>query len=493
MAELALGIAGLVSTVDLCLKAGKAVVTKYRTFKDADSQIRERILVIEATWSRISRQLAFLHHLQQRILLTFQSKLEVAVLEISKIERSWNTAQAKRAAAKYTLLVQESLDRAIKDLQTWAAEFDPTWWLIVRMADRAIDNTIDTELEQETKVKSFEAARHIRDVVRAEQSSAKGFFLKEATLQSSVHHDIPFSTSQLIELPSGKSTPFILDSVDCTAVDDVSMFARNVRDLAFKLEKIDPTTFHLLQCFGVSRVRDPNTRRVLSLNFIFKLPKDYNRPQSLRHLLLCTSNPSLTLRLSLAKQLATSLSYIHVLDFVHKNIRPETALVFESHDTSPFGPLLLVGFKTFRTAEGKSLRLTSADRIENMYQHPERQGIDPVTDHRMQHDIYSLGVCLLEIGLWESFAVGDNPTTPAPFAAARDSVTPKDSFTTMAKQHLPFRMGEKYTRVVVNCLTCMDPENEDFGDESEFEDVFGIRIGVKYIEKILLQLGEISV
>jgi hypothetical protein len=39
----------------------------------------------------------------------------------------------------------------------------------------------------------------------------------------------------------------------------------------------------------------------------------------------------------------------------------------------------------------------------NVYRHPLRQGDRPAEAYRMQHDIYSLGVCLLEIGLWESF------------------------------------------------------------------------------------------
>jgi hypothetical protein len=101
----------------------------------------------------------------------------------------------------------------------------------------------------------------------------------------------------------------------------------------------------------------------------------------------------------------------------------------------------------------------------------------------MQHDIYSLGVCLLEIGLWTSFVTA-SATNPSPNIPADSSAPHKTYFTTMAREHLPYRMGEKYTNVVINCLTCMDATNEEFGDESEFEDDFGIRIGVKYIEKV---------
>ncbi|BCS27122.1 uncharacterized protein APUU_60170S [Aspergillus puulaauensis] len=505
---------------------GEIVVSKYRTFKDADSEIYERVLTIEATWSKISQQLDFLNRicgslnpehrdLQQRILLAFHNKLELSVLEVNKLEQSScasGGAQRIQRAAKYVLSVKKRLDLAIQRLQAWAAEFDPTWWLVLRIADKAIDREIDSGSSQSqsegpghdsapsNKNCRLEAARHIRDALQADEQSTKGLFLKEATLNSADRSDLPFSTSQIITLSaSGKPTSYVLDSVDCTIVEDVSVFAKNVRDLALRLEKIDAAAFHLLQCHGVARTRDPSTKRVTSFNFIFKIPKDchHHQPQSLRSLLLSQTNPSLTARLELAKQLATALSYVHVLDFVHKSIRPETALVFKSHSsdsssfTHGFGPLFLVGFKTFRTADGKSLRLTNADRIENMYQHPERQGIDPSTDHRMQHDIYSLGVCLLEIGLWESFVAGDS-SSPILLSELSSPAYIKAHFTALAKKRLPSAMGEKYTGVVVNSLTCMEPDNVDFGDEEEFEDEFGIGIGVKYIEKILLQLNEIS-
>ena len=45
-------------------------------------------------------------------------------------------------------------------------------------------------------------------------------------------------------------------------------------------------------------------------------------------------------------------------------------------------------------------------------------------------------------------------------------------------------MGDTYTEVVINCLTCLDEDNEDFGNPEEFEDEDGVQIGVRYIEKV---------
>lgn len=43
--------------------------------------------------------------------------------------------------------------------------------------------------------------------------------------------------------------------------------------------------------------------------------------------------------------------------------------------------------------------------MADIYRHPKRQGLQLDERYNMKHDIYSLGVCLLEIGLWEPFIV----------------------------------------------------------------------------------------
>lgn len=204
-------------------------------------------------------------------------------------------------------------------------------------------------------------------------------------------------------------------------------------------------------------------------------------PRSLRSILLSQVNCSLYDRISLAEQLASSISFIHVLDLVHKNVRPETILVFQD-DQRPthLGTLFLLGSKALQTTRDKIPRSDSSAWEDDIYKHPDRQASHPEEDYSsMQHDIYSLGVCLLEIGLWESFVDTDKYKD---YFVESDSL--KDQYTALAKKQLPKKMGEKYMNIVINCLSCMDKSNEDFGNESEFQDSDGILIGVKYIEKV---------
>jgi hypothetical protein len=112
----------------------------------------------------------------------------------------------------------------------------------------------------------------------------------------------------------------------------------------------------------------------------------------------------------------------------------------------------------------------------------------------MQHDIYSLGVCLLEIGLWTFFVQYTSPTSGPiqsqdyKFGAEIPDTTSypefvKEQLLSLARDQLRRHMGSKYANIIQTCLTCLDMRNEDFGDESEFQDRDGVLIAVRYIEK----------
>jgi len=148
----------------------------------------------------------------------------------------------------------------------------------------------------------------------------------------------------------------------------------------------------------------------------------------------------------------------------------------------------------------------------------------------MQHDIYSLGVVLLEIGLWTSFVLfgpenekneeNDPPTyteddsvpfpsdeSPLPFPndllepkqalnPLGNAVENKERLEYLAENELPARLGRRYTDIVLLCLRCLDPgtgENKagkGFGADVKDED--GFVIGVRFIENVLEKMQEIT-
>jgi hypothetical protein len=89
----------------------------------------------------------------------------------------------------------------------------------------------------------------------------------------------------------------------------------------------------------------------------------------------------------------------------------------------------------------------------------------------MQHDTYSLGVVLLEIGLWISFVLydqGEGTASPVqndilgPVDLARprnphgSASRNKLELEDLAIRELPSRLGKRYTDVVLLCLRCLD-------------------------------------
>jgi len=262
-----------------------------------------------------------------------------------------------------------------------------------------------------------------------------------------------------------------------------------------------PETLGLLECLGAIKIYDKQ-HAVSQYQLIFKTPTDLSNPSVLRTLL---TGPawSLDARFRVAKYLARSVMAVHSLDFVHKNIRPETILVFEDSSQS-LPSSFLVGFERFRPL-GAGTTLTG-DNVwqRNLYRYPNRQGVKPEDAYIMQHDIYSLGVCLLELGLWTSFVIFTEPLQLGPqldiskqlALAEKEPLKAawaiKGILINMAKELLPAAMGLVYTEVVISCLTCLDSNASNmFAHAKDIYDEDGIIVGVAFIEKILLRLESV--
>lgn len=421
-------------------------------------------------------------NIQTQILQVLVGKLSVATSKLGKLIRKRSGVREIRRL-KY-IQVKQCLDEAIQDLASWQQMFDPSWFLILKMSNPLIDQ----ELSRDGMAGSlFPNAHGFRDALREQPLRKTSIFLPQHGLVSSTAREIPYASAMCVQR-AGSEKWVVVDSIPCDPEADIDLQTRNVRDLARKLSHVDPFAFGILQCRGVVRNVKPGNNRPFSFDFVFQIPQGLSsEPKSLRSCLSSCANHTLTDRFKLAKQVAKSVSYVHTLGFVHKNVRPETILAFQD-DKSALGSFFLTGFEKVRMADGRTLRSGDSDREKNLYRHPHRQGLIPEENYTMQHDIYSLGVCLLEIGMWESFvSYANNSATLSIDLSGAEFEKPvlmKENLVALAKRDLPTRMGERYEEIVVNCLTCLDEDNEDFGNQSEFEDVDGVLVGVRYIEKV---------
>jgi serine/threonine protein kinase len=485
---------------------GKALVEVCDRFRKAENEIAERAARIKALWLRTKSQLKLLRELaplldeehrniQDETLKVFLSKLDLATTKLQSYQKKDGGDRAldnerKVNSSRYAIL-RTSLDAAIDELDMWQRTFDPSWYLIMKAASPRIDVELQALIPQPARL-PITRAQSLRAALDDDRQVAVPIFLPPDGLDQIRVSAIPHCAANFGKRDNG-SSDVILDHITCPVQANTRILKKNIRNLARKLSHTDPITFGLLSCKGVVE-QGLSQNRHNGFTMVFRVPREYSEPQSLRSWLLSgDSSHSLSDRFRIATQLAQSVGYVHTFGFVHKNVLPETILIFKSSE-STIGSVSLVGFGNFRDAEGGTLRSGDTLWEKNIYRHPRRQGQTPQDDYIMQHDIYSLGVCLLELGLWESFVVYEgNHTVPSPSTLVRfaenglDSQQPSlimDHLVSMTRELLPRRMGTIYSKVVETCLTCLDDDNADFGNEQEFVDADGILIGVRYIEKV---------
>lgn len=443
---------------------------------------------------------------------------------------------------------KEALDGIISELEEWQRRFDPSWFLLMKIANPVLDRELALAKSTEAKPHGpvtaaknpLALAAGLRNVLSPTVERTRSLFLPELQME---WVDIPFSDAKAGRRRQDSDKKwYIIDTIELGQATRVRDVARDVRVLAAKLSQADPLAFGLFNCKGVvpipkqrasptpppqlgldlappsnpSRANSPspNQSHYSHFQIVFRIPPGMEVLQSLRQLLL---NPdehmSLSRKMHMARELGKAVNYVHTFAFVHKNIRPESVLCFEDPQAT-HSHAFLVGFDAFRAADAGTMMGGDMSWARNVYRHPRRQGMDPSEKYSMQHDIYSLGVCLLEIGLWESFVeytneLEFNGPPQAKFGKSyydfiawstkRQNETAsfdalafqlKDYLVEQAYTRLAPRMGDKYAQVVVSCLTCLDDDNEDFGSSEvgESDDV----IAVQFIEKILKTLNKIS-
>lgn len=518
------------------------------SFKNAHEEISEYLLHVANGWVRLETQLTHVGELEplmedyhravyQNTLSTLQVKIQTvcailrSIMEPVPGEGGNDHAGDFRPKRLKHAFKKGGLERAIEELKTWINATDLTWFLTLRM----LNSQVDIALAQHGQIftDATPSILPIRANLRGnipDYAPGTSLGLPLEYLEQMCVTKIPFCNVLLATTQNSEdvTTTLILNRMNCPPLAQLNSIKKETRGLAQRLQHRDPGAFGLLNCQGfITRTTlDPSTsppRSSVESTLLFDVPPGRSHPRSLRDILLSEPRPgSLTSRVALARELAKAVGFMHAFGFVHKNIRPESVLLFDkvasnggdghevlggSYLDAPLSAFL-VGFEDFRREEGRTHRLGDETFDANLYRHPDRQGPSPETVYIMQHDIYSLGVCLLEVGLWRSLveydhlpgqahtvaqgAISTRPSTlldaPAYASSGRRLlryvlVSGKDRLLDLARLELARVMGTEYSKVVETCLTCLDENNDDFGDQSEFEDADGIVVGARYIEK----------
>ena len=442
---------------------------------------------------------------QDKLLEVLQMKLAQANRDLDRVtlrEDHGNDMQENKKIRskrlKFVTALKACIEKTVSELEDWNRRFDPSWWLLLRLKSPSIDTQLRSTKSDGIETGSLVTLGYLRSELSAQESNNVATFeFKDQSTVNEASEDIPGSQARLGCLKaSGRHV--VIDTVKCDPAIEPALIMKDVQDLARILANADRSRFGLLPCYGAIKYQNKN-QNPTAYELLFHTPSDVIAIQSLRDFL--SGDPSgapLNERIDIAKSLARAVLFLHVSHFVHKNLRPENVVIFRSGKMK-VGKPYLVGFEKFRLDDRFSSKWEDDLWERNLYRHPHRQGVRPQEDFIMQHDVYSLGVVLLELGMSISF-VGrsngpDRQPPPASQLEISDLITStrsgfgrasafKERLRTLAETILPNTFGRKYSEVVLSCLTCLDRGNQDFGYSVQYEDDDGILVGVQYIEKV---------
>ncbi|KAK0726153.1 hypothetical protein B0H67DRAFT_572424 [Lasiosphaeris hirsuta] len=270
--------------------------------------------------------------------------------------------------------------------------------------------------------------------------------------------------------------PSISDGID-------NQTRSRLNGLAALLQQPKEQIFRIPKCIGWKYL--PSTKDIA---FIFESPGNphASQPQSLLHLLSMPEfKPTLQAKFQLAYSLAKSISQLQMVQWLHESLRSENILFFPppqggSPDTVALSEPWVFGFDFSRPENFFSYGFADSEPERDIYRHPERQG-NPTAMFSKWHDIYSLGVMLLEIGIWEPAIQQEHPRDQ--FKNMKTPEDRKNRLVKVARKRLPPKMGGKYSDLVVRCLT----GNFDVGDDTKGD----IKLQQAFRSQVIEALGRV--
>ncbi|KAI9839770.1 MAG: hypothetical protein M1837_002009 [Sclerophora amabilis] len=285
----------------------------------------------------------------------------------------------------------------------------------------------------------------------------------------------------LVQFRAGKNTGPVID-----ALIEWKYYAASVpksKNLALsRVERVaqllnDTSKFpqlRILECIGY--FQDSIKSRC---GILYKLPEAVPRSPvdsamniqvtRLKELFKVKIRPSLAARFNLAHSLASSMLDFHMAGWLHKDFSSNNVIFFLPKDSSLHTDTLSAPYiasfglarpdQQFEESEAISSSSSSADPA---YHHPDyhfptsttvRDGLAAPRYHR-EFDVYSLGVVLLEIGLWKPLAADKSLVGWKKDKALEPSELPewRQKLLSCAANNLPFMAGPTYADVVLGCL-----------------------------------------
>ena len=278
-----------------------------------------------------------------------------------------------------------------------------------------------------------------------------------------------------------------------------------LKRLATLLNEAADPAFHLAPFVGYVDQPVHNRFGLVFKTGLHKNTEDNNRHISLYDEYVRTELVPLNHRYKIASALARTLSALHAVGWLHKGFCSENVLFFTSStngydeggssistsnsrslndhpQTFDLSRPRIFGFDLSRPIAGISSNTREFRHSRLIYTHPKRWG-RPAEPFGQVHDIYALGVTLLEVGCWRQARKMDRKGLE--FRHCKHEEQIREQLLVVAREQLPHMAGEQYSRAVITCLDgSLDEYVADGQDASRLHKAFG-----KLVLDVLIKAG----
>jgi hypothetical protein len=223
-----------------------------------------------------------------------------------------------------------------------------------------------------------------------------------------------------------------------------------------------PPLLRTLDCIGL--VQDWDDQK---FGYVFEMPKNADRAIGPISLYSCLRRarlsdrplplPTLGDRILLARSLAYSLTELHFTGILHRDLHSGNVLIFKDYASGRLAmhDPYIGGFGISRPEQDDSLSISTSHVPFDEFRHPELRDPSLVladgqhTSFRRRYDVYSLGLVLLEVGLWKPIS----SFLPKGLSATESA----RKLLSAARLNLAHHMGVKYSEAVVECINFERP------------------------------------